>query len=209
MPELPSTVCIVDDDASVRRSLRRLLMANGFRVEVFEDAQSYMARDSDLDQQCLILDIRMPGIDGLKLQALLEATGQRVPIVFLSGHGDIPMSVQAIKLGAVDFLTKPVDESVLLAAVAEAVALHRDRQAEVEVRASIRKQIASLTPREREVMRCVITGAANKQIASDLSIAEKTVKIHRSRVMKKLGVHSAAELLLACQQAGVEPAMKP
>jgi FixJ family two-component response regulator len=98
---------------------------------------------------------------------------------------------------------------VLLAAVAEAVALHRDRQAEVEVRASIRKQIASLTPREREVMRCVITGAANKQIASDLSIAEKTVKIHRSRVMKKLGVHSAAELLLACQQAGIEPAMKP
>lgn len=184
-------------------------MANGFRVEVFADAQSYMARDSDSQEQCLILDIRMPGIDGLELQALLEETGQRVPIVFLSGHGDIPMSVQAIKLGAVDFLTKPVDESVLLTAVAEAVALHQCRQAEVEGRAAIRKQIASLTPRELEVMRCVITGAPNKQIASDLSIAEKTVKIHRSRVMKKLGVNSVAELLLACQQAGIEPALKP
>lgn len=209
MTGAPTIVCIIDDDASVRRSLQRLLFANGFRVETFADAQSYLAHGSDAPCGCIILDVRMPGIDGLELQARLEETRPRAPIVFLTGHGDIPMSVRAVKAGAADFLIKPVDEAVLLAAVNNAVALHRQRLGETEVIEAIRQRIASLTPREREVMRCVITGAANKQIAGDLGIAEKTVKIHRSRVMKKLDVSSVAALLLACQQAGVEPATKP
>jgi FixJ family two-component response regulator len=202
-------VCIIDDDASVRRSLQRLLLASGFRVEVFADAQSYLAHCSDVPCGCIVLDVSMPGIDGLELQARLEQERQGAPIVFLTGHGDIPMSVRAVKAGAADFLTKPVDEAVLLAAVNDAVASHRQRLCETEVIEAIRQRIASLTPREQEVMRCVITGAANKQIAGDLGIAEKTVKIHRSRVMKKLEVSSVAALLLACQQAGVEPAAKP
>jgi FixJ family two-component response regulator len=209
MTGAPTIVCIIDDDASVRRSLQRLLLASGFRVEVFADAQSYLAHCSDVPCGCIVLDVSMPGIDGLELQARLEKEGQGAPIVFLTGHGDIPMSVRAVKAGAADFLTKPVDEVVLLAAVNDAVALHRQRLCETEVIEAIRQRIASLTPREQEVMRCVITGAANKQIAGDLGIAEKTVKIHRSRVMKKLEVSSVAALLLACQQAGVEPATKP
>jgi FixJ family two-component response regulator len=209
MPEIPPTICIVDDDASVRRSLQRLLVANGFRVKAFADAQSYMERSPDVSCSCVILDVRMPGIDGLELQTLLQETGHPVPIVFLTGHGDIPMSVRAIKAGAADFLAKPVDEATLLAAVADAVALYRQNRSVIEEKEQIRRRIASLTPRELDVMRCIITGAANKQIASDLGIAEKTVKIHRSRVMKKLELASVAALLLACQQAGIEPATKP
>ncbi|MBT8430432.1 MAG: response regulator [Gammaproteobacteria bacterium] len=209
MTGAPTIVCIIDDDASVRRSLQRLLLASGFRVEVFADAQSYLVHCSDAPCGCIVLDVSMPGIDGLELQARLEQEGQGAPIVFLTGHGDIPMSVRAVKAGAADFLSKPVDEAVLLAAVNDAVALHRQRLCETEVIEAIRQRIASLTPREKEVMRCVITGAANKQIAGDLGIAEKTVKIHRSRVMKKLEVSSVAALLLACLQAGVEPATKP
>ena len=206
MTESPATVCIIDDDASVRRSLQRLLAANGFCVEPFADAQSYLAHEPDGRCGCIVLDVRMPGIDGLELQTRLEESGQRVPIVFLTGHGDIPMSVQAVKAGATDFLAKPVDEAVLLAAVTDAVTLHRQRITEAESIEEISRCIASLTRRELEVMRCVITGAANKQIAGDLGIAEKTVKIHRSRVMRKLRVTSVAALLLACQQAGIEPA---
>lgn len=206
MSGVSSNVCIIDDDASVRRSLRRLLVANGFQVEAFSDAQSYLDHGQDARWGCIVLDVRMPGLDGFELQARLEEAGQRVPIVFLTGHGDIPMSVRALKAGATNFLAKPVDETDLLAAVSEAVALHRQRRAEAEGTEAIRQRIASLTPREHEVMRCVITGAANKQIAGDLGIAEKTAKIHRSRVMKKLDASSVAALLLACQQAGVEPA---
>jgi len=157
----------------------------------------------------IILDVRMPGIDGLELKAFLEETGQRVPIVFLTGHGDIPMSVRAIKAGAADFLAKPVDEAVLLAAVADAAASYRQTLVDREGTEAVLQGIASLTQRETELMRHVITGAANKQIAGDLGIAEKTVKIHRSRVMNKLKVNSVAGLLLACQRAGVEPAKKP
>lgn len=209
MPEITPTICVVDDDASVRRSLQRLLAANGFRVEAFADGQSYMERVSDVSCNCVILDVRMPGIDGLELQTLLQETGHPVPIVFLTGHGDIPMSVLAIKAGAADFLAKPVDEATLLAAVADAVALYRKNLSVAQGTELIRGRMASLTPRELDVMRCIITGAANKQIAGDLGIAEKTVKIHRSRVMKKLEVTSVAALLLACQQAGIEPAKKP
>jgi FixJ family two-component response regulator len=209
MNESTTMVCIIDDDASVRRSLQRLLTANGFRVAAFADAQSYLDHPPDDPFSCIILDIRMPGMDGLELQTHLGEIGQSVPIVFLTGHGDIPMSVQAVKAGAADFLTKPVDETVLLAAVNESVQKHRQRLAEHVGVEAMSRRIASLTPREQEVMRCVITGASNKQVARDLDIAEKTVKIHRSRVMKKLGVSSVAALVLACQQAGVVPGANP
>lgn len=202
-------VCIIDDDESVCRSLRRLLAANGFQVEAFSDAQSYLDHGKETPWGCIVLDVRMPGIDGFELQARLGEAGQRVPIVFLTGHGDIPMSVRALKAGAADFLVKPVDEADLLAAVTEAVALHRQRIGESEGTEVLVQRIASLTPREREVMRHVITGATNKQIAGELGIAEKTVKIHRSRVMNKLEVSSVAALLLACQQVGIEPVTDP
>ncbi len=201
--ELP-TICIVDDDSSVRRSLQRLLEANGFRVETFSDARSYLDRRQAEVWGCVILDVRMPGIDGLEMQARLRDQEWAAPIVFLTGHGDIPMSVRAIKAGAVDFLTKPVDEDVLLKAVNNAVALHRKRLTTAKVVKVIRARIALLTSRELDVMRCVITGATNKQTANLLGIAEKTVKVHRSRIISKLEVASVAELLQACQQAGID-----
>lgn len=209
MSAAQARICIIDDDESVCRSLRRLLAANGFQVEAFSDAQSYLDHGKETPWGCIVLDVRMPGIDGFELQARLGEEGQHVPIVFLTGHGDIPMSVRALKAGATDFLVKPVDEAELLAAVTEAVALHRQRIAESEGTEVLVQRIASLTPREREVMRHVITGATNKQIAGELGIAEKTVKIHRSRVMNKLEVSSVAALLLACQRAGVEPVTGP
>jgi FixJ family two-component response regulator len=209
MNESTAMVCIIDDDESVRRSLQRLLLANGFRVAAFADAQRYLEHSHNASCSCIILDVRMPGVDGLELQARLDEIGQRVPIVFLTGHGDIPMSVRAVKAGAADFLTKPVDESVLLATVNDAVQMRRQHLAELEDIEAICRRVASLTPREQEVMQCVITGATNKQIGHDLEIAEKTVKVHRSRVMKKLGVTSVAALVLVCQQAGIAPAANP
>jgi FixJ family two-component response regulator len=206
MTDGPPTICIVDDDASVRRSLRRLLEASGFLVQAFPDAPSFLSHDPDPMCGCVILDVRMPGIDGLALQARLNERAAGLPVVFLTGHGDIPMSVRAIKAGAVDFLTKPVDEADLLRAVNHAVALHRRHLSESRSGSAFRERVADLTRRELDVMRCVITGARNKQIAAHLGIAEKTVKIHRSRLMRKLEVASVAELLQACQQAGVEPA---
>jgi FixJ family two-component response regulator len=209
MTDGPFSICIIDDDASVRRSLQRLLLASGYRVETFADAQSYLDRRAGEQCGCIILDVRMPGVDGLELQARLADLEQVAPIVFLTGHGDIPMSVKAVKRGAVDFLTKPVDETVLLAAVDNAVAVFRLRFAEYRNIEAIRERIATLTPRELQVMRCMITGAPNKKIAETLGIAEKTVKVHRARVMSKLDVASIAELLQICQQAGVEPVTHP
>jgi len=205
MTDAPFSICLIDDDASVRRSLQRLLMASGYCVETFPDAQSYLDGRAGEQCGCIILDVRMPGVDGLELQLRLADLEQVAPIVFLTGHGDIPMSVKAVKRGAVDFLTKPVDEKVLLAAVDNAVALYRRRLAEYRNVAAIRERMAVLTPRELEVMCCVITGAPNKKIAETLGIAEKTVKVHRARVMSKLDVASVAELLQICQQAGIEP----
>lgn len=201
----PEIVCVVDDDPAVRRALVRLLRAAGLTAESFASAAEFLARDSELSVGCVVLDVRMPGFDGMELQARLAAEGTDLPVIFLTGHGDIPMSVEAMKQGAVDFLTKPVDEDVLLGAVESALLRSRIERTERLVSQSFRNRLESLTPREHEVLRWVISGALNKQIAGHLGIAEKTVKIHRGRVMQKLGVATLAELVQICQRVGVGP----
>jgi len=203
--EADEIVYVVDDDPAVRKGLVRLLRSAGRGVTAFTSAEELLARDHHECVGCILLDVRMPGADGLELQANLAALGIDLPIVFLTGHGDIPMSVEAMKQGATDFLTKPVDEEVLLNAVHKALECHRVSLSDRQEARSVRVQMESLTPRERDVLRCVISGARNKQIAGHLGIAEKTVKIHRARVMEKTGVSSVAELVQTCQRAGIEP----
>ena len=205
MPDGQETVFVVDDDEAVRRGLARLLRSAGLAVESFASGGELLARDPYDGVGCIVLDVRMPELDGMELQTALAERNVDLPIVFLTGHADIPTSVRAIKKGAFDFLTKPVDEEVLLAAVNEALERHRvDRSERQEVEALLAR-LDSLTPRELEVLRCVITGALNKQIAACLGIAEKTVKIHRGQVMRKLGTKTVAELIQTCQRIGVEP----
>ena len=205
MPDAQEMVFVVDDDDAVRKGLVRLLRSTGLAAEAFATASEFLARESYDGVGCIVLDVRMPGLDGIGLQAQLAEKGVDLQIIFLTGHGDIPMSVQAMKQGAFDFLTKPVDEDVLLGAVQEALCRHRAARSErLEVEA-LRARAETLTPREREVLRCVITGALNKQIAAHLGIAEKTVKIHRGQVMRKLGLTTVAELVQTCQRAGIEP----
>lgn len=205
MTDEEEVVYVVDDDAAVRKGLARLLRSAGVTVETFASATEFLARDHFEGVACILLDVRMPGVDGMELQAHLKEQGIDLPIIFLTGHGDIPMSVEAMKKGALDFLTKPVDEGPLLDVVRRALLRNRaDRSNRLETQ-SVRARLESLTPREREVLRCVITGARNKQIAAHLGIAEKTVKIHRGQVMKKLGLTTVAELVQACRRAGIEP----
>lgn len=205
MVEASDLVFIVDDDEAVRKSLARLLRSAGVAVETFASAAEFSARKAYLGIGCVVLDVRMPGLDGMGLQALLTERGFDLPIIFLTGHGDIPMSVQAMKRGAFDFLTKPVDEEVLLSAIRQALVRNRAYRRERLGEKALLNRFATLTPREREVMRWVIAGARNKQIAARLGIAEKTVKIHRGQVMKKLAVTTVAELIEICRRAGVEP----
>jgi FixJ family two-component response regulator len=199
----PPTVFAVDDDALVRRALERLLRSAGLAVRTFASAQEFL--DQALDEPgCLVLDVSMPKLSGLGLQAALAARGMRIPIVFLTGHADIPMSVQAMKGGAADFLTKPFRPKDLLAAVH--AALDRDRklreeQAELE---SLRGRVASLTPRELEVFRCVVAGSLNQQIAAQLHISERTVKVHRGRVMRKLQALSVAGLTRLAERLALD-----
>lgn len=204
MAEVPELVFVVDDDAAVRKGLARLLRSAGLDVETFASAADYASRPAYDGVGCIVLDVRMPGLDGLGLQTLLAERGFHLPIIFLTGHGDIAMSVQAMKRGAVDFLTKPVDESVLLAAIRQALARHRVQHREHIEAEALRTRFEALTPREREVLRCVVVGGRNKEIAAQLGIAEKTVKIHRGQVMKKLAVTTVAELIQRCRQVGIE-----
>ena len=198
-------VFIVDDDASVRQSMSRLLRAEGLQTENFESAGAYLARDPHAGVGCILLDINMPGISGIELQARLVERGHDMPIVFLTGHGDVRSSVLAMKRGALDFLTKPADEADLLRAVRQALEHHRHVREVTRTRDVILGRIDSLTPRELEVMQQLITGALNKVIADRLDIAIKTVKVHRAHVMEKMGVRSVAELLHLCHLAGIEP----
>jgi FixJ family two-component response regulator len=198
-------VFVVDDDEAVRKGLARLLGSAGFAVETFASAAEYTTREAYGGVGCVVLDICMPGLDGMGLQSCLAEEGTDLPIIFLTGHGDIPMSVRAMKKGAFDFLTKPVDEDVLLTAIRQALLRHRaDRRERLEAEA-LRARLKTLTPREHEVMRWVITGELNKQIAARLGIAEKTVKIHRGQVMRKLGLTTVAELVQTCQRVGIMP----
>jgi FixJ family two-component response regulator len=205
MTEPTPVVFLVDDDEAVRKGLSRLLRTVGFRVETFASAAEFLARKAHDGIGCIILDVNMPGLSGLDLQAQLAGVGNDLPIVFLTGYGDIPMAVRAMKHGAIEFLTKPVDETLLLSAVQHALSVHDAEQAERRALEATRERLATLTPREREVMCCIISGAMNKQIAGHLGIAEKTVKVHRGRVMEKTGAGSVAELVRLCELVGVEP----
>jgi FixJ family two-component response regulator len=201
-------VRVVDDDASVLKALGRLLRAAGFAVRTFPSPQVFLNEHDATAPGCVVLDLSMPGLDGLQIQRALTVLGDDCPIVFITGHGDIASSVSAMKAGAVDFLTKPFEAQRLLEAVRTAVEKDRTVRAARAERSSIGARMAALTPREREVMAQVCAGRLNKQIAADLGIAEKTVKVHRARVMKKMGAGSVAELvqLVSATRASSHPA---
>lgn len=199
----PALVFVVDDDISVRKSLARLVKAAGYEAETFASVRDFLARRPHEGPCCLVLDVRMPGLSGLDLQEALKAAGQRLAIVFITGHRDVPVSVKAMKGGAVDFLTKPVDERTLLGAIEQAVARTlADRRQQARVM-EIRGRITTLTPREAAVFALVVTGMLNKQIGSELGIAEKTVKVHRARVMEKMRAGSLAELVRLAGEGSV------
>jgi len=203
--ESSARVVIVDDDASIRKSLARLLRVHGYETETYACADEYLTQAQNIHAVCLILDLQMPGTDGMELQHRLIASCADISIVFLTGHGDIPTSVQAMKLGAVDFLTKPVDENTLTEAVDKAIIKQSEMQRQRTLTKSVQERLATLTRREREVMQAVMTGAMNKQIAVQLGISEKTVKVHRAHVMQKMHTSSAAELVALCAGAKLLP----
>ena len=205
MDENHSTIFVIDDDATVRKGLQRLLRAHRYQAETFASAEEYLARDRYEGLGAIILDLSLPGLDGIDLQTRLLESGSQLPIIFLSGHGDIETSVIAIKRGAENFLTKPVDESKLLTALEEALSHHREILSKRLNTLTIKQQLDSLTPREYEILRYVISGALNKQIAQQLDIVEKTVKVHRGRVLEKMQVKSVAELVRLCDALGVLP----
>jgi FixJ family two-component response regulator len=200
------TVFVVDDDPAVLKSLSRLLRSARLDVTTFSSPREFLERHDPRAPGCLVLDVAMPGLNGLELQEALTAMGSELPIIFLTGHGDIPMSVQAMKRGALDFLTKPVNDEDLLKAVHVAIEKDRlQRQTRAEV-TEIQQRLATLTPREREVMEHVISGQLNKQTAADLGTVEKTIKVHRARVMEKMKVQSVAELVRLAERVGIRAA---
>ena len=205
MSEAVETVFIIDDDASVRKSLSRLLRSHGFAVEPFGSGEQFLEREPFQGVGCIVLDLRMPGLGGMDLQDQLGKTGYGMPIVFISGYGDVPTSVQAMRKGAVHFLPKPFDDEELLQAVKEAIEVDRKTQGKRTEREDIHRRLNLLTSREREILGYVITGMLNKQIASRHDISEKTVKVHRGRVMEKLCVDSVADLVRLTEKAGIEP----
>jgi FixJ family two-component response regulator len=196
-------IAIIDDDPSVRRGLQRLIRSAGWKAETFASAQEFLARPLTDAPSCLVLDLQLPGLSGLELQQRMAELGLDVPVVFLTGHGNIPSSVQAMKAGAIEFLTKPVDEQNLLKAIQEAIERdRRTRKEQAEMR-ELRRRYESLTGREQEVMQHVISGLLNKQIADELRITEDTVKFHRGHVMQKMCADSLAGLVRMAQNLGI------
>ena len=193
MPDANSTVLVVDDDADLRESLGRLLRSVGMNSRLFGSVSDFLESDLPDGPTCLVLDVRFPGQSGLDLQRELAAGGRALPIVFVTGHGDIPMSVQAMKTGAIEFLTKPFRDQDILDAIQLGLSRDRDRRENDEVLAALGKRFGSLSPREREIVIQVARGRLNKQIAGDIGIAEATVKVHRHRAMQKMKVHSLLE----------------
>ena len=193
--ESDAVIAIVDDDPSVREGLSSLIRSAGLQVETFASAQEFLARPGAEAPSCLVLDLQLPGLSGLDLQKRMAEVGLEIPIVFLTGHGNIPASVQAMKAGAVEFLTKPFDEQDLLQAIQEAIERdRRTRQQHADIR-ELQNRYQSLTAREQEVMQQVVSGLLNKQVAAELNITEYTVKIHRGRVMRKMHAESLADLV--------------
>jgi len=201
------SVFLVDDDASVRKALTRLIRSAGYEVQSFASARDFL--DSGLRSEgsaCLVLDVRMPGLSGMDLQRELQRAKAILPIIFITGHGDIPTSVKAMKEGAVDFLQKPVKDKDLLKAIEQSLARAARDQSQRQEITQIQKRVLSLTPREFEVMALVVAGMLNKQIAFKLGTVEKTIKVHRARVMKKMGVDSIAELVHLTGKINIPPA---
>jgi FixJ family two-component response regulator len=201
--ESDALIAVVDDDPSARRGLQRLIRSMGWRAETFVSAQEFLGRSSTDTPSCLLLDLQLPGLSGLDLQKQMAEAGLEIPIVFLTGHGDIPASVRAMKAGAIEFLTKPVDEQNLLKAIQDALQRDRDnRQQHAQIR-ELQSRYGSLTAREQEVMQQVISGLLNKQIAAELNITEDTVKFHRGHIMRKMRADSLADLVRMAQNLGI------
>jgi RNA polymerase sigma factor (sigma-70 family) len=196
-------VFLIDDDASVRKGVSRLLRSAGYKCETFASANDFLAREQHPGPACLIVDVRMPGLNGMELQEALMQRRREEQLVFITGHGDISMCSQAMKAGAVDFLPKPFGDDQLLECVARALSRSTEQRQRTGEKNEARRLLDSLTPREFEVMQLVVAGMLNKQIAAELAIAEKTVKVHRGRVMQKLGITSVAELVRVVEKAGV------
>jgi FixJ family two-component response regulator len=209
MTEARPIVFVVDDDPSVRRAIQRLVESVGLQVELFGSAQEFLRSERPNAPSCLVLDIRLPGISGLDFQRELADANIHIPIIFITAHGDIPMTVRAMKAGAVEFLTKPFRDQDLLDAIHLALErdrAHRQRKAEIAV---LRDRLESLTPREREVLPWVVAGLLSKQIADAIGATEATVKVHRSQLMRKMGASSLADLVRMAQKMGIQAPKQP
>jgi len=202
-PSPPATVYVLDDEPEMVKALSRLLRAKRFEVRGFSSVRAFLDAFRAQDLACLVLDVAMPELDGLELQRHLTHQGILIPTIFLTGHGDIPMSVRAVKAGATDFLTKPVDAALLIQAVRAALQMAETRRQTIAATAALAARLATLTPREREVMAHVVAGKPNKQIAADLGTGEQNIKLHRAHLMRKMGVESLADLVRAAERLGV------
>jgi len=203
MNDIEPIVFIVDDDLSVRRSTERLLRSAGLKVQAFASAREFLKNQPLEGPACLVLDVRMPGLNGMDLQHALNQSGIRIPIIFITGHGDIPMSVRAMKAGAAEFLTKPFRSHVLLDAVRAAIERARSAHKERSEAQELSQHYEQLTPREREVMALVVAGMLNKQVAGELDTAERTIKFHRANIMQKMGATSLADLVRMAEKLAI------
>jgi FixJ family two-component response regulator len=208
-PDAQPVVFVVEDDPSMRAALTNLFQSVDLRVEAFGSATEFLQSNLPDVASCLVLDIRLPGPSGLDFQNELAQANIRIPIIFVTGHGDIPMTVRAMKAGAVDFLSKPFRDQDMLDAVATAIERDRRTRRDTKILADIQSRFETLTPREREVMTLVATGLMNKQIAAEIDLAEITVKIHRGRIMKKMGARSLAELVRMSEALEIHSAKRP
>jgi FixJ family two-component response regulator len=201
-------VFVIDDDASMRKSLARLLDAARYETELFNSASEFLTRSAHPGPSCVIVDVRMPGLNGIDFQKALIGSGREEQLVFITGHGDVPMCAEAMKAGAIDFLSKPFKPKQLLESVERALTRSAEQRRRASEKSHARSLLERLTPREYEVMQLVATGLLNKQVGGELGMAEKTVKTHRAHVMQKLGIRSVAELMRVLQKAEVSPVSK-